>query len=121
MAVISTVSLGCRRNGRYANRSIKTPSAAQIAMEINNGKAAGNGGQRQNSGDFGREIKPGERAEHEDVAVREIDEPQNAIDHRVAEGDEREDGAEREAVDELLVKNSVTARRVPLNTQPGRI
>ena len=54
--------------------------------------------------DFWREIKAGECAEHEDVAVREIDEPQNAIDHRVAERDERENGAERQTVDELLEK-----------------
>ena len=31
-----------------------------------------------------------------------INEPQNAVNHRVAKGDERQDGAERQAVDELL-------------------
>ena len=34
MAVMSTVSLGLRRNGRYASRSMITPRIAQIAMEI---------------------------------------------------------------------------------------
>jgi hypothetical protein len=34
----------------------------------------------------------------------EIDEPQDAIDHRVADRDERVNRAEREAVDELLEK-----------------
>ncbi len=37
-------------------------------------------------------IKAGERADHEDVAVREIDEAQDAIDHRVAQ---RDQGVER--------------------------
>ena len=36
--------------------------------------------------------------------MREIDEAQNAIDHRVAQRDERENGAERQAVDQLLEK-----------------
>jgi hypothetical protein len=34
--------------------------------------------------------------------VREIDEPQYSIHHRVPKGDEGVDGAERETVDELL-------------------
>ena len=49
-----------------------------------------------------REVIAGERAEHVDVAVREVDEPQHPVHHRVAERDQRIDGAEREAVDELL-------------------
>ena len=48
------------------------------------------------------EVVPGERAEHVDVAVREVDEAQHAVHHRVPERDQRVDGAEREAVDELL-------------------
>ena len=48
------------------------------------------------------EVVAGERAEHVDVAVREVDEAQHAVHHRVAERDEGVDGAEREAVDELL-------------------
>jgi len=43
-----------------------------------------------------------EGADHEDVGVREIDEAQDAIDHRVAERDERIDGPEGQAVEELL-------------------
>ena len=45
------------------------------------------------------EEKGGESAEHQDVAVGEIDKTQDAINHRVAEGDERVNGTEREAVD----------------------
>ena len=40
-----------------------------------------------------------ERADHEDVAVREVEELQHAVDERVAERDQRVDAAERQAVD----------------------
>jgi hypothetical protein len=50
----------------------------------------------------GRKKISSKRAEHEDIAVREVDEAQNAIDHRVAERDERIDRAERESIDYLL-------------------
>ena len=50
------------------------------------------------------EVKADERAEHVDIPVREIDEPQHAEDHRVAERDQRIDRALREPVDELLEK-----------------
>ena len=43
-----------------------------------------------------------ERADHENVAVREIDHADNAVDHRVADGDQAVDRTERDAVDELL-------------------
>ncbi len=41
-------------------------------------------------------------ADHVDVAVREVEQLQDPVDHRVAEGDEGVDAAEREAVDEEL-------------------
>ena len=37
--------------------------------------------------------------DHEDVAVREVEELQDAVDERVAERDQRVDAAERQAVD----------------------
>jgi hypothetical protein len=43
-----------------------------------------------------------ERTKHVHVAVREIDQAQHAVHHRVAERDQRVDRAEREAVDQLL-------------------
>jgi len=43
-----------------------------------------------------------ERADHEDVAVREVEELQDDVDERVAERDQRVDAAEREAVDGVL-------------------
>ena len=49
-----------------------------------------------------RQVVPGEGAHHVDVAVREVDELQDAVDHRVAQRDEGVDGPEREPVDEVL-------------------
>ena len=45
---------------------------------------------------------PDEGAHHEDVRVREVDEAQDAVDHRVAERDQGVDGPQGEAVQELL-------------------
>src|SRR6185437_14402019 len=42
------------------------------------------------------------RSYHHDFAVREIDQADDAVDHRVAERNQRIDAAEREAVDDLL-------------------
>ena len=43
----------------------------------------------------------GEDADHEDLGVGEVDEPQHAVDERVAEGDQGVDRAERQPVDRL--------------------
>ena len=43
-----------------------------------------------------------ERADHEDVAVGEVDQADDAVDHRVAQGDQGVDEAQLEAVDHLL-------------------
>ena len=45
-----------------------------------------------------------ERAEHVHVAVGKIDQPQDAIDHRVAQRDERVRAALGDTVDDLLEK-----------------
>ena len=45
------------------------------------------------------------RADHHDLAVREVDELDDAVDHRVAERDHGVDAAERQAVDHLLQEN----------------
>ena len=44
----------------------------------------------------------GHRADHHHLAVREVDELDDPVDHRVAERDDRVDAAERQAVDDLL-------------------
>ena len=46
--------------------------------------------------------EPGEGAHHEDLAVGEVDELDDPVDHRVAEGDEAVGGAQHRAVDQLL-------------------
>ena len=43
----------------------------------------------------------GEDPDHEDLGVGEVDEPQHAVDQRVAEGDQGVDRAQREAVKRL--------------------
>ena len=43
-----------------------------------------------------------EGADHEDVAMGEVDHADDAVDHRVADGDQAVDGAQRHAVDQLL-------------------
>ena len=54
------------------------------------------------SHDARSQIKTCERTDHEDIPVREIDESQHAIDHRVAKRDERVDGTKGKTVQELL-------------------
>jgi hypothetical protein len=44
----------------------------------------------------------GERAHHHQLAVGEVDEPDDAVDHGVAERDQRIHAAQRDAVDQLL-------------------
>src|SRR6185312_17479733 len=43
-----------------------------------------------------------ERRQHKQVAMREVDHPEDAVDHRVADGDESVDRPQREPVDQLL-------------------
>ena len=43
----------------------------------------------------------GEHPDHEHLGVGEVDEPQDAVDQRVAQGDQRVDGAEGQAVERL--------------------
>ena len=54
------------------------------------------------AGDPAQEDDGQERAEHEDVAVGEVDQLDDPVDHRVAERDERVDRADRQRVDRLL-------------------
>ena len=49
-----------------------------------------------------RTTRPHERADHEHLAVREVQHAEHAEDQRVADGDQRVHGAEHHAVDELL-------------------
>lgn len=52
--------------------------------------------------DCGKRDQPDVGANHVDFAVSEVDHSDDAIDHRVANGDQRIDRAERQSVEELL-------------------
>src|SRR5207237_4490222 len=56
-------------------------------------------------------------SEHEDVAVREVDQLEDAVDEGVAERDQRVEGAEREADQEDL--DEVGRRLVEVDAEPG--
>ena len=56
------------------------------------------------------------RAEHEDVAVREVDQLEDAVDERVAERDQRVDHPERQADDEQV--EQVRRRLGQVDEQP---
>ena len=102
MAVMSDVSREWCRTGRYANRSIRMPMTAQTAIApIVTTNGPENRRVRVQFERVGDEVA-GERPEHVHVAVREVDEAQHAVHHRVPERDQRVDGAERQTVDELL-------------------
>ena len=62
---------------------------------------------RQLAGAFEQEqdFNADERAENENLAMGEVDELQNAVDHRVAQGDQSIHEAENDAVKQNLRKN----------------
>ena len=101
-ALISGAMRGALRNGRYAKRSITTPSTAQpaIAASVTSTSSAqiGTIGFDRAAEQLQR-AEADERADHEDVAVREVQQLQDAVDERVAERDQRVDAAERQRVD----------------------
>jgi hypothetical protein len=83
---MSATSLGFSRSGRYDQKHEHDAeeARARAALQLLRGGVA--------------EVD----AHHHDVAVREVDELQHAVDHGVAEGHERVDRAGREAIDEVL-------------------
>ena len=101
IAVMSSVRRASRRTGRYASRSIRMPEEG--AREH---RAEHHEQRRRKRGLFApeaaREVIADVGAHHVDVAVREVDEAQDAVHHRVAERDQRVDRPERQAVDQLL-------------------
>src|SRR2546430_1504723 len=52
--------------------------------------------------DIAGKIVPRESANHKHIAMREIDEAQHSINHRIAERDESIDRTKGNAIDELL-------------------
>ena len=93
------------RSGRYANRSMTTPSAP--APNHRGGEHQRNHHRDRKAG-IGRAAKCREsevadvRADHEHLAMGEVQELQDPVHHRVADGDQSVDAPEREAGDELI-------------------
>ena len=68
-----------------------------------------------------REVVADVGADHVDVAVREVDQAQDAVDHRVAQGDQGVDRPERQAVDQLLEEGRhAEESRAPRRSAPAR-
>ncbi len=93
-------------NGAAADRRCARPSsrtARSIAIDTSStsSRISGIGGQADRDQDQEGDQRD-EAADHEDVAMGEIDHADDAVDHRVADGDQAVDGAQRDAVDQLL-------------------
>ena len=92
------------RSGRYANRSMTTPSAPAPTIAAANINAI----TTAIGSWIGRAAKCREsevadvRADHEHLAMGEVQELQDPVHHRVADGDQSVDAPEREAGDELI-------------------
>ena len=80
------------------------------------GGAVGGGGE-QAEGGGGEDADVG--ADHEDVAVGEVDEPEDAVDHGVAEGDEGVDAAEGDALHEVAQEGRRALGRALEDEQRG--
>ena len=84
--------------------AVRPDAAMATTMTNSDGEdqaSAGPGRVRRIQPDGVHGEEAGEDAHHEDLGVGEVDEPQDAVDQRVAEGDEGVDGAERQPVDRL--------------------
>ena len=104
MAVIKSVNLGALRRGPVGETLDEN---ADDRRDDHGDGERGDGGNRAvialpHRAKAQRRVKPEISAQHINVAVREVDEAQHAINHRVAEGDERVNRALRETVDKLL-------------------
>ncbi len=117
-----TPMLRALRSGRYAKRSIPYPSPPQtiIASPSAATTMTSPGSRSVGSAEEPADDEPaGETPGDEDLAVAEIDHPEDPVDHRVAERDERVDHADGNAVDELL-ENDGHARLSAAGESPAR-
>ena len=106
IAVISGASRGALRSRRYASRSMMTPVRPHriIAPSIVTTTTT------ISSGPVTMPVRPAaprivereERAQRVHVAMGEVDQLDDPVDHRVAERDQGVDAAQRETVDQLL-------------------
>ncbi len=101
-ALMSGAIRGAFRSGRYAKRSIATPStphptiAPRIISRMSNQTATLGSCAPPEPGD---DPPADERTHHEHVAVREVEQLQDPVDHREPERDERVHAPERQPVD----------------------
>ena len=109
-----------RRDERREPRRVAQRPVRDALERVADGHADGH--RHQHAGDEDRErrqsrVRPGDRrdhrkrhhrADHHDLAVREIDQLDDAVHHRVAERDDGVDAAERQPVDDLLQENVQT-------------
>jgi len=75
-------------------------------------------GKPRQGGDRQKDDEGDEGRDHEHVAMGEVHHPDDAEDHRIADGDQTVDGAQRHAVDQLLDQN-FHALRTPPHTTPS--
>ena len=91
------------KGGRLAERAVGKPldGDAQAGAEQHGDNKGQHRGQapvlQAAEGDIG--------ADHDDVAMGEVQHPGDAVDHGVAEGDDRVDAAQAETVDQIIKKN----------------
>ena len=116
-AVISGASFGAARSGRYATRSIITFSVPLVTIATISDASSPTIRARVAVASV-RPILPepsrrDERADHEDLAVGEVDQLDDSVDERVAERDQRPDRAVREAGDEVVAEPGEVAVRRP--------
>ena len=94
--------------GRWRNGHVRekfdqhSDDGADDGGEDDDEKRRDDGGRRSGFLQGRSEEVGGERAEHQHVAMGEVDEAQDAINHRVAQRDERVDESQRQTVDQLL-------------------
>ena len=103
MAVISGASRGALRSGLYAIRSTVTLMRPQPSMATaSETRIAGEQPDRRCLGEPELVDKDGShhRPEHEHVAVREVDQLQDAVDERVSERDQGMESAVRQPYQE---------------------
>ena len=116
MAVISGARRKACRRGRYATRSMATLMAPVVSMVATNTSGSTldelPAVERRGHAEQGEVAERDEEAQHEDVAVGEVDQADDPVDHGVAERDEGEDGAAGDPVDGLLDQDLMPLHRV---------
>ena len=116
IAVISGASRGAPRSGRYATNSIVALSEPHASIDRIERREHDRHGREALPVMEAEDVRPeGDRehaAEHEHVAVGEVDQLEDAVDERVAQRDERVDAAGRDPDQEHLDEVARRLRQV---------